>query len=99
MPSTTDILKFLLLILAALVVAILGVSKKGNRILGFLVGGMLVFAGALGLVTGRIGQVWNCGPPLDGPLATVGSVFLLAGGLYTIYLAATGKPEDQDSKK
>jgi hypothetical protein len=99
MPSMSDILKFLLLIAVALVVGFLSTTKKGNRVLNYIVGGMLVFIGATGLASGKIQQQWQAGPPLDGPLAIVGSAAILAVGLYIVYLMVSGKSENQRPKK
>lgn len=59
-------------------------AKPGWR-LTFLFGAVAALAGADGLVTGSIGQKHNGGPPLEGPAAAVGSLFLLCLGLWFVW--------------
>lgn len=96
---TPWIITAVLVVGASLVVGILSARKNGNRVMGFVFGGLLVFMGGVGLMSGSLGQRWKGGPPLEGPLATIASAFILAVGLYTIYLLASSTSDDRSPKK
>jgi hypothetical protein len=70
--------------LAAIVVSglLAFIAPKGKRTMAFS-GFLLASLGAGFLAIGTIPQRWGGGPPLEGPLATVGALVMIAfaGGL------------------
>jgi hypothetical protein len=82
--------------LAAAIVAL--AARKGKRGVAFI-GAMFGFIGIIGLVSGTIPQRWRGGPPLEGSLATFGSLVIFAIGLYIIFLAFFQKSDDHSQRK
>lgn len=82
----------------ALGVGALSVFKKGNRILMVVVGAMLTWIGGDALISGRIYQRHHGGPPIEGPLATIGAILILAVGVYCVYQAVTTQEENPKKK-
>ena len=89
----------LALSLATLASALVALSApKGKRGVAFI-GATFGFIGIIGLVSGVIAQRWRGGPPLDGSLATFGSLVIFAIGLYVIFLAFFRKSDDYSQKR
>jgi hypothetical protein len=57
-------------------------------------GTMVAFLGILYLASGRIIQRWGGGPPLEGSLATLGSLFMIAFGACIVLVAFFKRPDD-----
>ena len=77
----------LALALAALASALVALSApKGKRGVAFI-GVTFGFIGIISLVSGVIAQRWRGGPPLEGSLATFGSVVIFAIGLYIVFFS------------
>jgi len=61
-------------------------TRKGRRGTSAM-GCAFAFMGIVSLLDHRIIQRWHGGAPLEGPLATIGSILLIAIGIYALYLA------------
>jgi len=70
-------------------------TRKGRRGTS-AIGCALAFVGIVSLLDRRIIQRWHGGPPVEGPLATIGSVVILAIGIYALFLAFFWRSNDGD---
>jgi hypothetical protein len=68
-------------------------TPKGKRAVSVL-GCMITFMGIVWLAEERITQRWGGGPPIEGSLATFGSILMLGVGVYIILLAFFQKSND-----
>src|ERR1700730_17808921 len=86
--------------LAALVVSgfVAFIAPKGRAAMAFC-GCMLVFLGMGFLATGKIVQRWGGGPPLEGSLATFGSLLMIAFGGCIVLTTFLKKPHDHTQSK
>ena len=75
-----------LLIGLALSVIIAVAMPKRVRAGGFF-GGVIATCGVVSLMTGRVTQWWDGGPPVRGPLAVVFSLSLIGIGVYLLLFA------------
>ena len=77
----------------ALSSVVVRLAPKGKRGVAAL-GSGFSFIGIVCLADGQIIQRWAGGPPIEGSLATFGSLVILAIGLYAIFLAFLQKSQD-----
>jgi hypothetical protein len=98
MLATPDAQKvaFAVAVLISILLAL--VAPKGKRGVAFI-GATFGFIGIIGLLSGVIAQRWRGGPPLEGSLATFGSLIIFAIGLYIIFLAFFQKSKDHAQRK
>jgi hypothetical protein len=74
------------------------VAPKGKRGLAFI-GCGFALSGVIGILSGIIPQRWGGGPPLEGSLATFGSLITLGIGIYIAFLAFFQKSDDHTQGK
>ena len=86
MRSTTEIPRFEFLVATIVSILIAAAAPKGNRLVAFL-GGSFAGIGIIFFLAGRIPQRWHAGPPVEGSLATFGSLLIVLIGFYIIFLA------------
>ncbi len=60
---------------------------------GSFFGNLLITFGVVSLVSGRVVQEWDGGPPLDGPLAVIFSLVLIAIGIYLLLFALLNRTD------
>jgi hypothetical protein len=80
--------------LSSVVVRLAPQGKRGVATLGC----GFTFIGIVCLAEHRIIQRWAGGPPLEGSLATFGSLVILAIGLYAILLAFLQKAQNHTKR-
>jgi hypothetical protein len=101
MLATPDARKvaFAVAVLISMLVAF--VAPKGKRGLAFIGCGvdLIGIIGIIGILSGIIPQRWGAGPPLEGSLATWGSLIMLGIGLYTVFLAFFQKSDDHSQRR
>src|SRR2546429_2687686 len=61
---------------------------------GVFFGGIFTAFGAVSLLSGRVVQEWDGGPPLEGPLAVVFSLVIIAIGIYVVVFALLHRTDD-----
>jgi hypothetical protein len=98
MLATPDARKvaFAVAVLISMLVAL--AAPKGKRGLAFIGCGVGLI-GVIGILSGIIPQRWGGGPPLEGSLATFGSLVMLGIGLYTVFRAFFQKPDHHSQRR
>jgi hypothetical protein len=93
MLPTAEIPRLPLLIETILSVVVAVIAPKGKRTVAFL-GCTFAGIGIIFLAAGHIPQRWHAGPPVEGSLATFGSLVIVLIGLYIIFLAFSRRSRD-----
>ena len=65
---------------------------------GVILGGSFAGIGIIFFLAGRIPQRWHAGPPVEGSLATFGSLLIVLIGFYIIFLAFFKRSRDHTQK-
>lgn len=99
MPPFNCVHYLLFGLVMALLVGGLSVSKFGMQILGVLVGFVFALLGLQGLVSGRMEQRYHAAPALEGPVARIEGLLILAFGLYMIYAVVSDKRDDKNPRE
>jgi hypothetical protein len=73
------------------------VAPKGKAGMAFC-GCLVAFLGIGFLAIGKIVPRWGGGPPLEGPMATFGSLFMTGFGVCIIFLAFFKRSDDHTSE-
>jgi hypothetical protein len=97
MPSTTEIPRFEFLVATIVSILIAAAAPKGNRLVAFI-GCSFAGEGIIFFLAGRIPQRWHAGPPVEGSLATFGSLLIVLIGFYIIFLAFFKRSRDHTQK-
>jgi hypothetical protein len=98
MLATPDARKIAFAVAVVISMLVALVAPKGKRGLAFI-GCGVGSIGVIGILSGIIAQRWGAGPPVEGSLATFGSLIMLGIGLYTVFLAFFQKSDGQSQRR